>query len=125
MKLTYRGISYEYTPPVVETVEGNIGGKYRGLDWRFRNLKKAPLLQPSVNLTYRGVTYSNNPSAIVESQAAVDQTDPTPVMPISEQARSLMMDRDRAAKKRHQSMLSRLAAEVGLNITPSESYHQG
>ncbi|MDF0556200.1 DUF4278 domain-containing protein [Kamptonema sp. UHCC 0994] len=124
MKLQYRGISYEYTPPVVETVEGNVGGKYRGLDWRFRNLKKAPILQPSVNLTYRGVSYSNNPSAIAQSQEVVAQADPTPVMPISEQARSLMMNRDRAVKKRHQSMLSRLAAEVGLNISPSEYYNQ-
>ena len=63
MKLKYRGISYEYTPPVVETVEGNIGGKYRGLDLAVpQSQTKAPLLQPSVTLTYRGVTYCNNPT---------------------------------------------------------------
>ncbi|MCU0534327.1 MAG: DUF4278 domain-containing protein [Hydrococcus sp. Prado102] len=37
MKLTYRGVSYEYNPVVVETTTGQVGGKYRGLDWRFRN----------------------------------------------------------------------------------------
>lgn len=56
MKLIYRGISYEDNPTVIATVEGKVGGKFRGLDWRFHNLKKPPVLQPPVNLTYRGVT---------------------------------------------------------------------
>ena len=42
MKLIYRGTAYEYNPPVVNAVEGNVGGKFRGLDWRFHNLKQPP-----------------------------------------------------------------------------------
>jgi hypothetical protein len=40
MKLNYRGISYEYNPPEVAVDRGTVAGKFRGLDWRFRNLKK-------------------------------------------------------------------------------------
>jgi hypothetical protein len=32
-------------------------------DWRFRNLKKPPVLRPTVNLTYRGVKY-NKPGTV-------------------------------------------------------------
>lgn len=88
MKLIYRGISYEYNPPVVETVEGEIGGKFRGLDWRFHNLKKPLLLQPPVNLTYRGVTYANRPTVTPSSTEAN----------IQEQARWLMLNQEKIAQ---------------------------
>ena len=106
MKLIYRGISYEYNPPVVETVEGQVGGKYRGLDWRFHNLKKSLLLQPPVNLTYRGVTYANRPTAAPEAVPTGQN--------IQEKARWLMLNKEKAAKNRNDSMLRRSAHEVGL-----------
>ncbi|MDJ0593165.1 MAG: DUF4278 domain-containing protein [Pleurocapsa sp. MO_226.B13] len=106
MKLTYRGVNYEYNPPVVETVEGKIGGKYRGLDWRFHNLKKAPVLQPPVNLTYRGVTYANRPTATPETVSTG--------LNVQQQARWLMLSREKAARKRAESMLRRSADELGL-----------
>jgi Domain of unknown function (DUF4278) len=101
MKLTYRGISYEYNPVVVETTTGQVGGKYRGLDWRFRNLKKPPILAPRFNLTYRGVTY--NQADIVNQEPGVSMAD---------KARALMTDKTKNAKKRQQSLLSRTAAEI-------------
>ncbi len=104
MKLIYRGISYEYNPPVVNTVEGNVGGKFRGLDWRFHNLKKPPVLQPSVNLTYRGVTYANRPT---DTPEGTEQN-------IQQKARWLMLNKTKAAKNRNDSMLLRSAHEVGL-----------
>ncbi len=104
MKLIYRGISYEYNPPVIETAKGKVGGKYRGLDWRFHNLKKPLLLQPPVNLTYRGVTYTNRPTATAES---TEQN-------IQQKARLLMLNKAKAAKNRNDSMLLRSAHEVGL-----------
>ena len=57
MQLIYRGATYSYIPSEVETNLAEVCGKYRGLDWRFRNLKKPPMLQPTVNLKYRGVYY--------------------------------------------------------------------
>lgn len=106
MKLIYRGISYEYNPPVVETVEGKVGGKFRGLDWRFHNLKKAPLLQPPVNLTYRGVAYANRPTITTEVLTTGQN--------IQEKARWLMLNREKVARNRNDSMLRRSAHEVGL-----------
>ena len=105
MKLTYRGISYEYNPPEVAVDRGTVAGKFRGLDWRFRNLKKPPVLQPPVNLTYRGVAYRNHQTDTVENQAPAN---------VKEQARWLMLDRQKAAKNRSASMLKRSADEVGL-----------
>ncbi len=117
MKLTYRGIAYEYNPPQVVVPEGKIAGKYRGQDWRFRNLKKPPVLQPSYNLTYRGVKYCNQPVSGVEQKERVE----TPVS-VLEKARILMLDRERETLKREQSMFNRVANEVGLPLKSSTSY---
>ncbi|MEA5498792.1 DUF4278 domain-containing protein [Limnoraphis robusta] len=115
MKLTYRGIDYQYNPPQVATATGEVAGKYRGQDWRFCNLKKPPVLQPSYNLTYRGVKYSNNPVS------AVSGTDSP--LTISEKARILMLKRERSEIQRDQSMLNRLADEVGLNLNDTGFYN--
>lgn len=101
MKLCYRGVCYDYTPPTVETTQGEFVGKYRGLDWRFYAVKKAPVQQTNVDLKYRGVAYNTNPAK-------------TPALSVSEKARQGMMNRQRATMKRQQSMLSRLNAEVAL-----------
>ena len=110
MKLTYRGITYDYNPPEVETTLGEVGGKYRGLDWRFRNMKKPPVLQPRVNLKYRGVHYQTG------GTTAPQNTEPTktPVLSTQDKARSLMLNQQRSLKNRQQAMLHRAAAEVGL-----------
>jgi hypothetical protein len=102
MKLTYRGVNYEYNPVVVETTTDGVGGKYRGLDWRFRNLKKPPILAPRFNLTYRGVTYHQPDN--VSQETAVS---------IADKARTLMINQTKNAKKRQQSLLSRTSAEIG------------
>jgi Domain of unknown function (DUF4278) len=102
MKLSYRGVSYEYNPPVVETTQGKVGGKYRGQDWRFRNLKKPPILQPTKNLVYRGVAYQRGGVTV-------------PAPSVQEQSRCLFYDRALAERNRQQSMLNRVATEVGLN----------
>ncbi|MBD2326932.1 DUF4278 domain-containing protein [Alkalinema sp. FACHB-956] len=38
MKLSYRGVHYEYTPPSLEVTEGEICGRYRGVEWRCRTV---------------------------------------------------------------------------------------
>lgn len=115
MQLSYRGVKYDYNPPVVETTQGVVGGKYRGLDWRFRNMKKPPVLQPRVNLTYRGVRYQNGVTA--DSNSA--QPTKTPALSTQDKARSLMLNQQRSLKNRQQAMLYRCAAEVGLVACPS------
>lgn len=111
MKLIYRGQSYEYNPPTVEYTESEVGGKYRGLDWRFRNLKQQPVLHPRANLTYRGVSYQVHPAT--EDSSVKPRTQPS----IQEKARNLMLGHTRSIKKRQQSLLGRSAAEIGLDET--------
>jgi hypothetical protein len=110
MKLSYRGVKYDYNPPVVETTDSEVVGKYRGLDWRFRNLKKPPVLQPRVNLKYRGVYYQTGTPAVAKSAEPVN----VPAVSTREKARSLMINHQRSLKNRQQAMLNRTAAEVGL-----------
>jgi hypothetical protein len=106
MKLSYRGVTYSYNPPEVETTLGEVGGKYRGLDWRFRNLKKPPVLQPTASLKYRGVYYQTGTKPTPNST----QPTKTPAFSTQEKARSLMHNQKRTLKNRQQSMLYRTAA---------------
>jgi hypothetical protein len=54
MKLSYRGVTYDYTPPQVNYNTNDTVGKYRGLDIRFRKPTQ-PLVQlPTLDLIYRG-----------------------------------------------------------------------
>ncbi|MDJ1183621.1 DUF4278 domain-containing protein [Roseofilum casamattae] len=102
MKLCYRGLSYEYNPPIVEMGKEHVGGTYRGLEWRFREVRKAPVLQTNLDLKYRGIPYHVGSSQPV-----------TVPVSVSERARELMLQSDRNTKNRQHSMLRRLANEVG------------
>jgi len=116
MKLTYRGVTYDYNPVTVKTETAEVAGKYRGLDWRFRNLENPPTLQPSANLTYRGVKY-NHPGSQIPSKSK------TPAhLSTQDRARSLMLGHTRAIKKRQQTMLSRLAMEIGVPDLAGEQW---
>ncbi|MGK7875768.1 MAG: DUF4278 domain-containing protein [Xenococcaceae cyanobacterium] len=61
MKLSYRGVSYEDELSILEANEGEIGGKYRGQNWRYRYPKHIPHLEPKLYMQYRGVPYSTHP----------------------------------------------------------------
>jgi hypothetical protein len=118
MKLTYRGMSYDYNPPEVEYGDLNQSGKYRGLDVRFRNPQRPLVLQPTLDLLYRGVAHKSQ--GVEESPASVSgetveaDVAKTPVLSIQDRARMLMMSHHRRVKHRQQAMLSRLDAQVGL-----------
>lgn len=64
MKLSYRGVSYNYNPPAELTVSGEVMGQYRGVAWREAKLVAPVPAQPAAVLCYRGVTY--------RTQAAVE-----------------------------------------------------
>ncbi|HSM80607.1 MAG TPA: DUF4278 domain-containing protein [Nodosilinea sp.] len=119
MKLTYRGVSYDYTPPAVQTSVTDDAGKFRGVDIRFRTVKKAPVQQPTLDLVYRGVAYQTGTPAVVPTPAP--QVAAVPAAPAvaalvstEDRARMSMMNRHRSVKQRQQSMLARLATEAGL-----------
>jgi len=117
MQLKYRGVTYEYNPPTVEATVGAATGKYRGLDWRFRNLKAAPVMMPTHNLKYRGVAYSTGPVASNETASSEAANTVKPKVPVSELARYRMVSQTRAIEQREQSMLNRLAAQVGVDTS--------
>lgn len=124
MKLTYRGVSYEYNPPLIETSEVEVVGKYRGLDWRFRNPTKVPVMQSNLDLKYRGVAYSTNDRTEQVSSTPTEVKNgelvQTPVFSIQDRARSLMLKHSQTIKNRQQVMLNRLAAEIGLTDDVSQ-----
>ena len=117
MKLTYRGVSYDYTPPVVESNVTDDVGKFRGVDIRFRTVKKAQVQQPTLDLVYRGVAYQTGTPAVAP-EAAPAAPAPVPAVATTfsteDKARLRMLNRHRVVKQRQQSMLTRLAAEAGL-----------
>ncbi|MFZ9738474.1 MAG: DUF4278 domain-containing protein [Prochlorotrichaceae cyanobacterium] len=117
MQLTYRGVAYEYTPPAVETKEGELAGRYRGLDWKFCNPTKQYVQQPSLDLVYRGVAYRTN-AADGAAQTAPNR----PVSHVVDRSRELMISHQRAIKTRQQAMLTRLAAQVGLPSKDAGAY---
>jgi hypothetical protein len=69
MKLCYRGTSYENKPSNLEIREGEIGGKYRGQDWKIHYPRHIPQLQPQPSRQYRGITYSNSSNPIPKIQS--------------------------------------------------------
>ncbi|MDJ0694424.1 MAG: DUF4278 domain-containing protein [Mastigocoleus sp. MO_167.B18] len=73
MKLTYRGVAYEYTPIPVKMTPGEVGGKYRGVPWRHYQAESIPTMhQNFARLKYRGVAYCiGEPQNIQEREDAV------------------------------------------------------
>ncbi|MGC9503387.1 DUF4278 domain-containing protein [Baaleninema sp.] len=136
MKLCYRGIPYDYTPPEVETTPSDLVGTYRGIDVRFRNPKKPLVLQPTLDLKYRGVAYRTNgapaedaPKPTVQPEtvpAPVAEVAPEPAMAVSlqQRMRELMLKGEVATRQRQQTMLNRLASEVGLTVDVDEYWRQ-
>ncbi|MEY2977175.1 MAG: DUF4278 domain-containing protein [Prochlorotrichaceae cyanobacterium] len=120
MQLNYRGVAYEYVPPAIEMKEGNLAGRYRGLDWKFCNPAKTYVQQPNLDLVYRGVAYQTQ-----EQQRAVEAT-PTPVaspaLQLVDRSRQLLIKHQRAIKTRQQAMLTRLASQVGLPNKDASAY---
>jgi Domain of unknown function (DUF4278) len=57
MKLSYRGVEYENDPLGIEIIPGEVGGKYRGANWRHNYVRHIPVPSPVANLKYRGVAY--------------------------------------------------------------------
>lgn len=57
MKLTYRGIEYDYNPPMLEVTESDITCQYRGQSRAYTYVRHVPIPQPAERLTYRGVAY--------------------------------------------------------------------
>lgn len=67
MKLCYRGVQYNYTPPELEVSEREAAGSYRGRSLRFSYVRHVPFPQPEADMTFRGASYRTNRHGRVES----------------------------------------------------------
>ena len=66
MKLCYRGVEYDYNPPMLEVSEGELTGKYRGCPIRFSYVRHLPIPQPVAELKYRGNAYRTTSKGWIE-----------------------------------------------------------
>ena len=57
MKLTYRGISYDYNPPMLDVTESDTTLQYRGRSVAYTYVRHVPIPQPAERLAYRGAAY--------------------------------------------------------------------
>jgi hypothetical protein len=69
MRLSYRGIPYENEASTVRVTEGEIGGLYRGQNWRYQYVRHIPQPQPVQNLRYRGAAYRTGQPTPAEATA--------------------------------------------------------
>jgi hypothetical protein len=124
MKLTYRGVGYDYKPAQVESRESAIAGKYRGAGLKFRTtIARVPVLQPALDLIYRGTHYrlgGTQPNCVKEpvtlmgnNRRAMNPTAPAPLEPIAEQARVLVIQHRQKAVQREMSVLERFEEAIG------------
>ena len=136
MKLTYRGVSYDYTPNPTPKKGAVIGtGTYRGAAVTFNALAEQPP-QPSADLNWRGVPYRTGTTApvnapVAETTAAVASVaEPTapiaavaePTSDVADMARNLFIRHHQRMRRREQGMMVRLAAEVGLSVEDAAHY---
>lgn len=128
MKLTYRGVSYEYTPhPVPPKAPSFANGIYRGQAIAFQTLTELPA-QPAADLMWRGVPYhtGQTPAANRPTLPPVEATPPTATAPASgvvvAMARQLFVRHHQRSRQREQGMMVRLAAEVGIPVEDAAHY---
>jgi len=57
MKLSYRGTTYEVAPTVVELVENEAIGRYRGVTHRLSATPRFGTPQSVLTMSYRGAKY--------------------------------------------------------------------
>lgn len=60
MKLKYRGVSYDYTPPLVERHDSKIAATYRGVSYTIQDWHAKNVPQSSLNLKYRGIPHQTS-----------------------------------------------------------------
>jgi hypothetical protein len=68
MKFSYRGVKYNQEPLVLEMMEGEQMGRYRGQTLKYRYPKHINHLQPrNLQYKYRGVGYIDKPLGVSDN----------------------------------------------------------
>ena len=71
MKLSYRGVKYENTSPILEGTDGEIGGTCRGQAGKLSYARHIPEPAPLHDLKYRGVPYRTRGVAVAVPTSAL------------------------------------------------------
>ncbi len=71
MRLSYRGLPYEYEPPSVDAAETQLKGNYRGHAINFSYVRHIPVPQPAQDLQYRGIHYHTTTSGLVQARLSL------------------------------------------------------
>ncbi|MGI0489590.1 DUF4278 domain-containing protein [Pantanalinema rosaneae CENA516] len=66
MKLSYRGATYDYTPPSLEVTEAEVLNQHQYASRNCHTLQENTIPNPNVPLSYRGVTYTRGQIAAAE-----------------------------------------------------------
>jgi len=74
MKLTYRGANYEYDIPTVDMMEGEVAGKYRGINWNYRYPRHIPTPKK-----YGGTNYTTKRDSQAGDRDVAAASDPAAV----------------------------------------------
>lgn len=128
MKLTYRGVSYDYAPNPIPPMSVFAMGKYRGATVPFQAVAEMPE-QPNEDLVWRGVHYQSGSPAKTAAPTETVTTAPVSaiaqtaeVVDLSVMARNLFIRHHQRIRRREQGMMVRLAAEVGISIDEAAKY---
>jgi hypothetical protein len=85
MNLSYRGIKYNQEPLVLDMMEGEQIGRYRGQTLKYRYPKHINHLQPrNLQYKYRGVAYIDKPVTVSEDLAMASYGNQSCVCSISQ-----------------------------------------
>lgn len=132
MKLCYRGVDYDYTPPTLEVTESELMGCYRGRLHHFSYVRHMPCPQPISAMQFRGHAYQTKAEGGFESLATLPPvvTVPATPSPMVQARRQLLKEATRihqenirrsldrrmavAAAQGNRSLLSQLEAEKHL-----------
>lgn len=105
MKLAYRGLEYDYNPPMLEVTESEIALKYRGHALQHAYVRHVPIPQAAERLTYRGVAYQTTRQGGIQQlengHAAIHASDASRGMSLAS-LRSKLSGNSDAAKARRQ-----------------------
>ncbi|WP_008316375.1 DUF4278 domain-containing protein [Leptolyngbya sp. PCC 6406] len=107
MKLCYRGVEYDYTPPVLEVTESEVLGCYRGRPCNFSYVRHIPFPQPVAAMKFRGHAYQTNSHGSLEPLAQMPEAEvvpPTPAYRSMTQARRQLL---KEATRIHQDNIRR------------------
>ncbi len=76
MRLSYRGVGYEDTPPTIELTEGEIQGKCHGVSWRCHTVAEARIPHAPQHLGSQNSAYSQR------DHAQIERPEPSQTLPV-------------------------------------------